>query len=104
MFALRNSALRASKAAVRSSAVKQFSVSAGALSKREVIAEKHIPVADYTSKEVKRTAIPVRDDPDIEVPKVEEQKSRPLTRELYNKLPKSMQKQTVMDKVIIITG
>lgn len=104
MFALRNTALRASKAATRASAVKQFSISASALNKREVIAEKKIPVADYTAKEVKRTHIPVRDDPDIEVPQPKEEKSRPLTRELYNKLPKSMQKQTVMDKVVIVTG
>lgn len=74
-------------------------------SKREVIAEKHIPVAEYVNNSPKRSSIPVRDDPEVEVPLPEEPKTvKPLTREMYEKLPKALQKLTVMDKVIIITG
>lgn len=79
--------------------------SAAPKSKREVIAEKQIPVAEYVNHSPKHSSIPVRDDPDVEVPHREEPKTvQPLTREMYEKLPKALQKLTVMDKVIIITG
>ena len=79
--------------------------SAAPKSKREVIAEKQIPVAHYENETPKRTTIPVRDDPDVEVPVPREPKTvKPLTKEMYNQLPKALQKLTVMDKVIIITG
>lgn len=79
--------------------------SAPAQSKREVIAEREIPAAEYKDHGAKRTSIPVRDDPEIEVPHENEPKTvKPLTREQYEKLPKALQKLTVMDKVVIITG
>lgn len=76
-----------------------------AQNKREVIAERQIPAAEYRDHGAKRTTIPVRDDPEIEVPVENEPKAiKPLTREQYEKLPKALQKLTVMDKVVIITG
>lgn len=114
MFSIRNNAARVARSAMRPSAniTKATSISARFLnesaapkSKREVIAEKQIPVAEYVNNSPKRSSIPVRDDPDVEVPLPEQPKSvKPLTREMYEKLPKALQKLTVMDKVIIITG
>ncbi len=62
-------------------------------------------MADYINNSSKRTVIPVRDDPEIKA-SVEEQERKitPLTREMYDKLPKALQKATVMDKVVVITG
>lgn len=116
MFSIRNNAARVARSAMRpsttASAFKATSISARFLnesaapkSKREVIAEKQIPVAEYVNNSPKHTSIPVRDDPDVEVPIPEEPKTvKPITREMYEKLPKALQKLTVMDKVIIITG
>lgn len=116
MFTVRNTIARASRTAIRPSTTTSFtkplSISARLLSessapksKREIIAEKNVPVAEYTNHNAKRTTIPVRDDPEIEVPVETEPKIvKPLTREMYEKLPKALQKLTVMDKVVIITG
>ena len=114
MFSVRNTIARASRQAIRPTAniTKPVTISARFLSeapptqsKREVIAEKQIPAAEYKDHGAKRTTIPVRDDPDVEVPKPEEPKVvKPLSREMYEKLPKALQKLTVMDKVVIITG
>jgi NAD(P)-dependent dehydrogenase (short-subunit alcohol dehydrogenase family) len=78
--------------------------------RREVIAEKQIPVSSYADPEshvAQRSTIPVRNDPEIEQQHAEETaglRAPPLTKAQFNKLPKSIQKQTVMDKVVIVTG
>jgi hypothetical protein len=50
----------------------------------------------------------VRPDPEIEVPEAtaarEGLAAPPLTKAMFAKLPRSMQRQTVMDKVVIVTG
>lgn len=115
MFSIRNNAARVARSAMRSTtsnltkttsiSARMMTESAAPKSKREVIAEKQIPVAEYVNNSPKRSSIPVRDDPDVEVPLPEVPKTvKPLTREMYEKLPKALQKLTVMDKVIIITG
>ena len=115
MFSIRNNAARVARSAMRptttnltkatSISARMMTESAAPKSKREVIAEKQIPVAEYVNNSPKRSTIPVRDDPDVEVPLPEKPKAiKPLTREMYEKLPKALQKLTVMDKVIIITG
>lgn len=110
MSAIRTSFARASRAATRSNlvfvkAARPLTTSAR-LYQREIIAEKKIPIASFTDdKEAVRTSIPVRDDPEIEVPvEVGEVNVKPLSREIYDKLPITMQKMTVMDKVVIVTG
>lgn len=82
--------------------------------KSEVIKETEIPVSVYTP-DAKGTnqatsdhsSIPVRRNPQGPPPDVEEEPMRkitPLSDEAYAKMPATMQKMTVKDKVIIITG
>lgn len=110
MSAIRPSFVRASRAVTRSNltfvkAARPLTTSAR-LYQREIIAEKEIPIASYTDdKQPVRTSIPVRDDPEIEVPvEAGEVNVKPLNRALYAKLPNTMQKMSVMDKVVIVTG
>ncbi|KFZ15281.1 hypothetical protein V501_02782 [Pseudogymnoascus sp. VKM F-4519 (FW-2642)] len=109
MSAIRTSVFRAAAAATRPAtmAARPLSTSARLL-RREVIAEKQIPVSSYADPEShapQRSTIPVRNDPEIEVPAEEAGlRAAPLTKALFSKLPKSIQKQTVMDKVVIVTG
>ncbi|KFY27108.1 hypothetical protein V493_03695 [Pseudogymnoascus sp. VKM F-4281 (FW-2241)] len=110
MSAIRTSVFRAAAAATRPAtlAARPLSTSARLL-RREVIAEKQIPVSSYADPEShapQRSTIPVRNDPEIET-HAEEQgglHAPPLTKALFSKLPKSIQRQTVMDKVVIVTG
>lgn len=107
MSAIRTSVFRAAAAATRPAAMAARPLSTSArLLRREVIAEKQIPVSSYTDDAPQRSTIPVRNDPEIEH-HAEEQAglhAPPLTKALFSKLPKSIQKQTVMDKVVIVTG
>lgn len=109
MSAIRTSVFRAAAAATRPAtmAARPLSTSARLL-RREVIAEKQIPVSSYADPEShapQRSTIPVRNDPEIEVPAEEAGlRAAPLSKALFSKLPKSIQKQTVMDKVVIVTG
>ena len=50
-------------------------------------------------------SIPVRKDPKVEVP-AEDHADRvvPLTQAVFQRLPATLQKMTVMGKVVIITG
>jgi hypothetical protein len=82
--------------------------------KSEVIKETEVPVSVYTpdAKGVSHassdhTSIPVRRAPQGPPPPVEEEPMKtisPLTSEVYAKMPATMQKMSVKDKVIIITG
>jgi len=111
MSAVRSSFVRASRAVTRSNltfvkTARPLATSAR-LYQREIIAEKEIPTASFITddKQPVRTSIHVRDDPEIEVPvEVDEVNVKPLSRDLYQKLPNTMQKMTVMDKVVIVTG
>lgn len=109
MSAIRTSVFRAAAAATRPAtlAARPLSTSARLL-RREVIAEKQIPVSSYAdeSHTPQRSSIPVRNDPEIESHAEETAGLRapPLTKALFSKLPKSIQRQTVMDKVVIVTG
>jgi hypothetical protein len=40
----------------------------------------------------------------MEEPVAEGEKVTPLTRAIYDKMPHAMQKMTLMDKVVVITG
>lgn len=82
--------------------------------KSEVIKETEIPVSVYTpdAKGVHNatsdhSSIPVRRNPQGPPPAVEEEPMKtikPLANEVYSKMPATMQKMSVKDKVIIITG
>lgn len=110
MSAIRTSVFRAAARATRPAAMAARPLSTSArMMRREVIAEKQIPVSSYADPEshvAQRSTIPVRNDPEIEQPADETAGLRapPLTKAQFNKLPKSIQKQTVMDKVVIVTG
>ncbi|KFY47120.1 hypothetical protein V494_00164 [Pseudogymnoascus sp. VKM F-4513 (FW-928)] len=105
MSAIRTSVFRAAAAATRPAAMAARPMSTSArLFRREVIAEKQIPVSSYAESESHST-IPVRNDPEIEVQAAEGGlRAPPLTKAQFSKLPKSIQRQTVMDKVVIVTG
>jgi hypothetical protein len=118
MSAFRSTVVCATKVATRSPSV--FAQAARPLStsarlyKREVIAEREIPVSSYTpdargaingSATPQQYSIPVRPDPIIEgSTEIEEDKVYPLSRAAYERMPPTMQKMTVMGKVVIITG
>jgi hypothetical protein len=84
------------------------------LKKREIISEKEIPNSSYTadgkgtlsgSGAAQHSTIPVRPDPTINVPgEADAEKVVPLTKAVHSKMTPTMQKMTVMDKVVIITG
>jgi hypothetical protein len=87
---------------------------AATLKKREVIAEKEVPVSSYTpdgrgtmsgSSHGQQYSIPVRKDPKVEVP-AEGPADRvvPLTQAAFQRLPATLQKMTVMGKVVVVTG
>lgn len=122
MTALRTSFMRASRAATRtninvrpfaSSFARQISTSSE-LKKREIISEKEIPNSSYTadgkgtlsgSGAAQHSTISVRPDPTINVPaEADEVKVVPLSRAVYDKMTPMMQKMTVMDKVVVVTG
>jgi hypothetical protein len=82
--------------------------------KSEVIKETEIPVSVYTpdakgvgSATSDHSSIPVHRMPPGPQPPVEEAPMKvikPLTNEVYAQMPATMQKMSVKDKVIIITG
>jgi hypothetical protein len=87
---------------------------AATLKKREVIAEKEVPVSSYTpdgrgtmsgSSHGQQYSIPVRKDPKVQVP-AEDHAERvvPLNQAGFQRLPATLQRMTVMGKVAIITG
>lgn len=82
--------------------------------KSEVIKETEVPVSVYTpdakgvnSASSDHSSIPVRRIPPGPKPALEEEPMKtitPLSNEVFSKMPATMQKMTVKDKVIIITG
>lgn len=117
MSAIRSGLALATKAAARRPAIyaqaTRTLTTAGPLKKREVIAEKEVPVSSYTpdargtlsGSSRDHYSIPVRKDPKVEVPAENNgDKVVPLTRAAFQRMPATLQKMTVMDKVVIITG
>lgn len=93
----------ASKVATASKApLFRASFSSATTLKREVIAEREVPVSTYTDGSVKRSTIIVGDDVAEAEKKVE--KVTPLSRTVYNSMPPTMQKMSVFGKVVIVTG
>ncbi len=91
-----------------------FALSAPGLKKHEVVRETEVPVSVYApdSKGVAEGnsdhfSIPVEPTPVTTPPEEveqEEEKVIPLTPEVFSAMPPTMQKLTVMGKVIVITG
>jgi hypothetical protein len=112
MSALRNTVVRASKAAFRPTitfraTARPLSTTPPLAKPREIISEKQIPVSKYTEKGTtpERSTIPVRPSPDIEVPVEHEEHHPPaLNRNVYNRMSKTAQSMSIMDKVVIVTG
>lgn len=120
MSATRSGLVLATKVAVRRPCLTLYSKTARALNTasshnmREVIAEREVPVSSYTpdgrgalsgSTQGQQYTIPVRKDPKVEVHAYDqEDRIVPLTQAAFERLPLTLQKMTVMGKVIIITG
>ena len=120
MSAIRSGLARATKVASRSpiftQSIRPISVSIR-LAKREIISEREIPVSSYTpdargsatgsaTDNGEHYSIPVRRNPNIEVPQREtdEDRVQPLSKRVYDAMPATMQKMSVMGKVVIVTG
>jgi len=89
-----------------------FSVSA-VRSKSDVVAETEIPVSVYSSDSrgaagstSDHFSIPVnRDDAKPRpIPTEENTDVTPLTKKVYRDMPPMMQKMSIMDKVVVVTG
>jgi hypothetical protein len=89
-----------------------FSVSA-ARSKSDVVAETEIPVSVYSSDSrgaagstSDHFSIPVNRDDAKPKPILAEENTDviPLTKKVYRDMPPMMQKMSIMDKVVIVTG
>jgi hypothetical protein len=65
----------------------------------ELIAAKQVPLASYDKGSVQRSSITVG-----EGAEKQEKEIIPLTRAVYNSMTPSMQKMTLMDKVVVVTG
>lgn len=88
-----------------------FSVSAGRM-KSEVIKETEVPVSVYNpdakgvaSSNSDHFSIPVKNGSRAPAPIAEEEDAvAPLEEKVYRQMPRTMQRMSVMGKVIIITG
>ncbi|KAI9736525.1 MAG: hypothetical protein M1818_006036 [Claussenomyces sp. TS43310] len=115
MSTFRTTFVRASRAATRPSvssfakATRPLSVSAR-LYKGEVVSEKEIHSTSYVidpvtgSPKALHKSIPVQDHETEVSSEPESDPVVPLTREAYEKMSPMMQKMTLMDKVVIVTG
>jgi hypothetical protein len=63
----------------------------------EVIAEKEVPQSSYSGGEVQRSTIIVGED-------TQSSKVSPLTQNVYNTMPKTMQSLSLMGKTVVVTG
>jgi len=104
MFA--RSVIRATKVATpsqiaRASLPKVARASFTASTKRctppEVIAEKEVPQSSYSGGEVQRSTIIVGED-------IANHKVSPLTQNVFNTMPKTMQSLSLMGKTVVVTG
>ena len=67
-----------------------------------LIPQSEVPLSSYADGAVQRTTVTVGSSAEAAVPEAE--KVTPLSRAVYNTLPVNMQKMTLMDKVVIVTG
>ena len=92
----------ARKAAVPAFKARASFVTGAKLRNAEVISASEIPHASYKSGSVKRNTIPVGEntvDPPIEPKPV-----TPLNHAAFKAMTPTMQKMTLMDKVVVVTG
>ena len=68
----------------------------------ELIIAREIPHASYEAGKVQRSTIVVGESEELATGAVE--KVVPLSRAVYNQMPPHMQKMTLMDKVVVVTG
>lgn len=104
MFA--RSAIRATKGATSSRVARaalpkvaraSLTQSAKRCTPPEVIAEKEVPQSSYAGGEVQRSTIIVGEDS-------HSGKVTPLTKAVYNNMPKTMQNLSLMGKTVVVTG
>jgi hypothetical protein len=76
--------------------------SVGAKRMQEVVAERKIPTSSYVGGTAQRSTIAVGDEHVVSTPTVE--KVTPLTQAVFNSMTPSMQKMTIMGKVVVVTG
>lgn len=62
----------------------------------DVVAAGEISAATYTDGHIERTTIKVDQTANVE--------GAPLNKVVYNQLPRTMQKLSLMDKVVVVTG
>lgn len=112
MSAVRSTMFRATKLASRSTPSFTrvprafFSASAKVRDDVEIISEREIPVSTYNGKgdHGRHSTIPVRGSTHFEAAEQQPSEVRPLARNVFNALPKTLQKMSLMDKTVIITG
>jgi hypothetical protein len=63
-----------------------------------------VPTSAYTSGEVQRSTLNVTGGGIAIENNEEADRVAPLSREVYNSMPRNMQKMTLMDKVVVVTG
>ncbi|KAK3941681.1 short-chain dehydrogenase/ reductase [Diplogelasinospora grovesii] len=110
--ALPRLSLPAVRAAAPSVAQRAAFSTSGRYRKSEVIKETEVPVTVYTpdpkgAASSEHFSIPVQPGSQVPVPEpaVEEDENvNPLEEKVYNQMPRTLQKMSVMGKVIIITG
>lgn len=68
----------------------------------ELVSASEIPHSSYKAGKVQRSTIVVREGEGALAEQVD--KVIPLTRAVYNQMPPHMQKMTLMDKVVVVTG
>lgn len=74
-----------------------FTASTSRRTPPEVIAEKEVPQSSYSGGEVSRSTIIVGED-------AASNKVSPLTQNVYNTMPKTMQNLSLMGKTVVVTG
>ncbi|KAH8816115.1 hypothetical protein F5884DRAFT_818243 [Xylogone sp. PMI_703] len=113
MSALRSSVFRATRLTSRATPTLArapralFSGSAKLRDDVEIIAEREIPVSVYNGKgeaQGRHSTIPVRGTTTSLEAGAEAESVKPLTKGTFNAMPKTLQKMSIMDKVVIITG
>ena len=95
-------------------AARAFTNSACRFSRSDVVQETEIPVSHYSpdakgqaSSTSDHYSIPVSREsaqPTPNEPGAEDESITPLTKEVYNTMPPTMQRMSMMDKVVIVTG
>lgn len=97
------SVVRAASKAAGSAFKARAAFTTGAkLRNAEIISASEIPHTSYNSGSVQRSTIPVGDH--TLIPLATRERVIPLTNGAYKNMTPMMQKMTLMDKVVIVTG